>query len=79
MLSVLKIKRGLHMKTIIVASLLALSFATGFTCSKNQPAETTTTTTTQEQMAAPAEGTPAAPAEGAPAAEPTATPAAETK
>ena len=67
------------MKTIIVASLLALSFATGFTCSKNQPAETaTTTTTTQEQMAAPAaDATPAA--EGAPAAEPTATPMTETK
>jgi hypothetical protein len=79
--SVLKVKKGItHMKAIIVASLLALSFATGFTCSKNQPAETSTTTTTQEQMAAPAtEASPAAPADGAPAAEPTATPAAETK
>lgn len=55
------------MKAVIVASLLALSFATGFTCSKNQPAETSTT---QEQMAAPAaEATPAAPAEAAPATE----------
>jgi hypothetical protein len=64
------------MKLIIVASLLALSFATGFTCSKNQPAETTTNTTTQEQMAAPA--TEATPADGmatpTPAAEPAATP-----
>ncbi|MBC7371975.1 MAG: acylneuraminate cytidylyltransferase [Bdellovibrionaceae bacterium] len=65
------------MKTIIVASLLSLSFATGFTCSKNQPAETTTTTTTQEQMAAPAAD--ATPVDAAPAAEPTATPMTETK
>lgn len=54
------------MKAIIVASLLALSFTTGFTCSKNQPADTTTT---QEQMAAPTEATPAegTPADGMPA------------
>lgn len=58
------------MKAIIVAALLALSFTTGFTCSKNQPAETstTTTTTTQDEMAAPAatpaDGTAATPAEG---------------
>ena len=69
------------MKTIVVAALLALSFTTGFTCSKNQPAETTPA---QETMAAPADAaaTPVegamAPADGtAPAA--TATPAAETK
>lgn len=57
------------MKAIIVAALLALSFTTGFTCSKNQPAETTTTTTTtQDEMAAPvatpADGTMATPADG---------------
>jgi hypothetical protein len=74
------------MKAIIVAALLALSFTTGFTCSKNQPAEpsTTTTTTTQDEMAAPvatpADGAVATPADGAaatPAAEatPAATPA----
>jgi hypothetical protein len=65
------------MRTIIVAALLALSFTTGFTCSKNTPAESQPAA--QEQMAAPA-----APAEGQPAApaaegQPTATPAAETK
>ncbi|MBS1971654.1 MAG: acylneuraminate cytidylyltransferase [Bdellovibrionales bacterium] len=70
------------MKSIVVAALLALSFTTGFTCSKNTPAENATPAA-QEQMAAPAapaEGQ-AAPAEGAaPAAEaPAATPAAETK
>lgn len=70
------------MKSIVVAALLALSFTTGFTCSKNTPAETAPAA--QEQMAAPAapaEGQPAAPAEGAaaPAAEQAATPAAETK
>lgn len=51
------------MKTIVVAALLALSFTTGFTCSKNQPAETPA----QETMAAP-EATPAVeatPADGA--------------
>lgn len=64
------------MKTIVVAALLALSFTTGFTCSKNTPAETTPAA--QEQMAAPAEG--AAPTEAAPAAPAeAATPAAETK
>jgi hypothetical protein len=75
-----KFKRGLHtMKSIVVAALLALSFTTGFTCSKNTPAENATPAA-QEQMAAPAEGA-AAPAEGAaPAADaPAATPEAETK
>lgn len=70
------------MKTIVVAALLALSFTTGFTCSKNQPAETTPA---QETMAAPeatpAEGTTpvegATPTESAPAEG--ATPAPETK
>ena len=68
------------MKNIVIASLIALAFTTGFTCSKNQPTttnvETPAAAPTQEQMAAPAapaeagapaEGT-AAPAEGAPAA-----------
>lgn len=62
------------MKLVVVAALLALSFTTGFTCSKNTPAETAPAA--QEQMAAPAEAQPAAvPAEGA---APAATPA-ETK
>lgn len=67
------------MKTIVVAALLALSFTTGFTCSKNTPAEPAAQTAApaQEQMAqpaAPAEGqpaaatAPAAPTEGQPAA-----------
>lgn len=69
------------MRTIVVAALLALSFTTGFTCSKNTPAENQQPAA-QEQMAAPAatpaEGaaTPAAPAAGE---QPAATPAAETK
>lgn len=60
------------MKSIVVAALVALAFTTGFTCSKNQPAENAAPT--QEQMAAPAETAPAdaaateaAPAEAAPA------------
>lgn len=61
------------MKSIVVASLIALAFTTGFTCSKNQPTTETAPAPTQEQMAAPAEtGAPAegttAPAEGAPVA-----------
>lgn len=68
------------MKAIVVAALLALSFTTGFTCSKNQPETTTETTTTTETVApteaAPAEGT-AAPTEAAPAETPAA-PAGET-
>ena len=52
------------MKTIVVAALLALSFTTGFTCSKNTPAEA------PAEQAAPAEAAPAAeaaPTEAAPA------------
>lgn len=52
------------MKSIVFASLLALAFTTGFTCSKNQPAEQGT------EQAAPAEvpADAAAPADaGAPA------------
>lgn len=62
------------MKAIVIAALLALSFTTGFTCSKNQPAEQAAPTETAPAAteAAPAEGTPAetAPAatEAAPAA-----------
>ncbi len=67
--------KGHIMKKLLAVSLLALSFATGFTCSKNAPEATPT----QEQMgtpapteapaapadaAAPTEAAPAAPAEG---------------
>lgn len=52
------------MRTIVVAALLALSFTTGFTCSKNTPAESQPEAQ-QEQMAAPADA--AAPTEAAPA------------
>ncbi|MEK2688486.1 acylneuraminate cytidylyltransferase [Bdellovibrio sp. GT3] len=58
------------MKAIVIAALLALSFTTGFTCSKNQPAETTTTEAAPATEATPAEGT------AVPAADATATPAA---
>lgn len=48
---------------IVIASIFALSFATGFTCSKNAP----------EQAAQPTEAAPAAPADqGQMAAAPTA-------
>lgn len=65
------------MKTLVVLSLIALSFATGFTCSKNAPEAAKTEAPAQqnqEQMAQPA----AAPAEGAaaPAAGTEAAPAA---
>ncbi|NUN07133.1 MAG: acylneuraminate cytidylyltransferase [Bdellovibrio sp.] len=54
------------MKAIVIAALLALSFTTGFTCSKNQPAEQAAPTETAPATeAAPAEGTPA---DAAPAA-----------
>lgn len=75
------------MKNIVIAAVIALAFTSGFTCSKNQPAETAAPT--QEQMAAPAEAAPteaapadgtAAPAEGMAApAEGTTAPAEETK
>jgi hypothetical protein len=72
----INLKGDLNMKLVVVAALLALSFTTGFTCSKNTPAETAPAA--QEQMAAPAETAP--PATEAPAADaPAATPAAETK
>lgn len=72
------IMKGSKMKAIVVAALLALSFTTGFTCSKNQPeatqeaTETVTTETTTTEAAPAVEGT-----EAAPAAEGTAAPATE--
>lgn len=63
------------MKQIVIASLIALAFTTGFTCSKNQPATEAPAAPTQEQMAAPTEG--GAPAEGT--AAPTDAPAAPTE
>lgn len=61
------------MKIAVAAALLALAFTTGFTCSKNNPAEPPAQTEAappQEQMAPPTEGTTpteGAPTEGAPA------------
>ena len=74
------------MKALVITALLALSFTTGFTCSKNAPeaSKTETTTTTETTMtaettpAAPAEGMPVAPAEANPAGT-SAAPATETK
>ncbi len=70
------------MKAIVIAALLALSFTTGFTCSKNQPEEAapapTEAATPAATEAAPAEGQPAA-TEAAPAAPTEAAPAGETK
>jgi hypothetical protein len=43
------------MKVIVLAAVFALAFTSGFTCSKNQPAEEAAAPT-QEQMAAPTEG-----------------------
>lgn len=66
------------MKAIVIVALLALSFTTGFTCSKNAPETEATPAATE---AAPAEGQPAtevAP-EATPAVDAAATPAAETK
>ncbi len=48
-----KCEGTINMKAIVIAALLALSFTTGFTCSKNQPAE-------QAPVAAPVETAPAA-------------------
>ncbi len=71
------------MKIVVVAALLALSFTTGFTCSKNSPTEgaqteegatqgemaapTEETSAEGEMMAAPTEGTADGSMEGAPA------------
>lgn len=76
--------KGLSMKALLVTALLALSFTTGFTCSKNAPEAAAPTEATQPTAeTAPTEGT-AAPTEGAAAtAAPTeaapAQPATETK
>ncbi len=79
-----------QMKAIVIAALLALSFTTGFTCSKSQPeqapaemAPATTEAAPAEgtvaptEMAAPAEGT-VAPTEAAAPTEGSAAPAGET-
>ena len=46
---------GNTMKTIVIAAVVALAFTTGFTCSKNPPAETAVPA--QDQMAAPVDAT----------------------
>ncbi len=48
------------MKAIVIAAFVALAFTTGFTCSKNQPADQAPPP--QEEMAAPETMTP--PADG---------------
>lgn len=68
------------MKAILAVALLALSFTTGFTCSKNAPTEGEKTTqeapANQEQMATPPAAQPEAqPAQGADASAPAAAPA----
>lgn len=60
------------MKKIVAAALLALSFTTGFTCSKNTPAPEATTPAveaTPAPEAAPMEGAEAPAADATPAAE----------
>ncbi len=57
------------MRTVVVVALLALSFTTGFTCSKNTPTETVQQPA-QEEMAAPQPTEEMAPAEGAPSEAP---------
>lgn len=57
------------MKNVVVLSVIALTLATGFTCSKKAPEQTAQPAAegaAQTEMAAPAEG--AAPAAAAPAA-----------
>lgn len=55
------------MTKLLVVSLLALSFATGFTCSKNAPQQAAPEAPAQTEMAAPADAAPAS-ADVAPAA-----------
>jgi hypothetical protein len=60
-------------KIVLIAGLFALSFATGFTCSKNAPEQTAAPAPTeapaaQAQMAAPAEQPAAASGDAAAAA-----------
>ena len=45
------------MNKLVIVSLLAMCFATGFTCSKNAPEQTAQPAADQTQMAAPAEAT----------------------
>ncbi len=47
-------------KMITVAALFTLAFATGFTCSKHAPEQTSSTTTTTTTMEAPQAGMAAA-------------------
>ncbi len=58
------------MRSVVIVALLALSFTTGFTCSKNTPTETTQAPA-QEEMAAPPAPETAPPTEGAPVEAPT--------
>ncbi len=69
--------KGTYMKAIVIAALLALSFTTGFSCSKNQPAETAAPATevAPTEAAAPVEGTPADATAPAATETPAATPA----
>ena len=54
------------MNKLVIVSLLAMCFATGFTCSKNAPEQTAQPAADQTQMAAPADGAAApAPADAA--------------
>lgn len=67
-----RIGKGSTMTKLLVVSVLALSFTTGFTCSKNAPQQAAPEAApAQTEMAAPAEATPAsgdmAPAEATPA------------
>ena len=66
------------MKALLVTALLALSFTTGFTCSKNAPEAAAPTETTAPTEAAPADAAGTAEAAVAPAAT-EAAPATETK
>ena len=50
------------MNKLVIVSVLAMCFATGFTCSKNAPEQTAQPAADQTQMAAPADGAAAAPA-----------------
>ena len=62
------------MTKLLVVSLLALSFATGFTCSKNAPQQAAPEAPAQTEMAAPTDAAVPASGDAAPA-----TPAPENK
>lgn len=55
------------MKALLIASLLALSFTTGFTCSKNTPPEAPATTPATEMGTPPVDPATTAPTEPPPA------------